>query len=1351
MNFVVDLIKKNIKFLVIMLFVILIGIFGITYAIRIGNAALIGLNIGTANVNVNITYANSSDENIVRAGKLMPIEDSSVTYNSTDERILKSKFYVTGVSGNPSNTIYDIALHNVEMDCVLRSSDVKWKLFKNGTLLTSGNFSPTFDAMNDQRLVLTSTQEDLTTTRVEYVFVMWISESCTGDIKTCTKSQDQSKYLNSFFSSEIKVELSTKTKKPLVRSTGSELSCSYQNISVPTCNTLTYNGSEQSLVSVGSNYVVENGTGKDAGNYSVSVSPRNGYKWTDNSTDSKILNCSINKKDASIMATDQIVSKSISYTNNVSKVTTSGLISGHTLSSIFINSNSASNEAGTLTPSAPVILDSSNNDVTNNYNIKMISGNARRKASPEIQVVEFPENIVYQNTSLTYSYTSLASSLTGTCTTSNPSIATCQINNSAKTFTLTLLDEGKVDIILNFNETSTYDAFNMVLPLTIGCETVSEPSTNELIYNGEVQIGVYGPEGLNYNGSISATNAGSYIGTATPKKGYCWEDGSKVTKSYDWEIKRSPTAVEPSVSQINYDIGSSITGVSGGSNIILSGDTSARYVGIYTAYATPKANYTWSDGTENRKAFTWSITQDDRGKAFSGTSNYLNVGYSNYQFDKNITLAARFKRNVSNTAEEIIICDYESAGFGLTTSNNKMYFTVYNSSTSSYTGAISTTSITPNTWYTVVGTYDGRYLKIYVNGVLEDTVAFSQTLKVTAAPMFIGANPTASGVAEGGYLNGSISDLMLMHTALDQNTIARNFTNGFNSDELSNTSADHVSGKYFNGTAAACTNMGHENYNFGKNFTIGARFKPTSVGAYTNVVANSQGGGFELAVSDANKIRGYVYSTASSGYIYIDSSTTVQANQWYNAVFTYDGSNLKLYVNGVLEASRAFTESLKVSTAPIMAGGNPNASGVAEGQYFTGTISDILIAKKALDATTISNNYGTNFNYNKSVSTLTYLNSALVSRSTGFYYDFKFDSNQTYNITYNANGGSGAPSSELKMADENLALSTVVPTRTGYTFLGWATSSTATSAEYQSGATYTQNNSLNLYAVWKVNQVHIQYNTAGGSIATTSNSSGTWSKDSSNNVLLNNSIYEHIVDYGSSTDPCNYNNSGFINISKSGYVGTAGAQWISSSGTKYNQDTSYDSSKYCDASNGDCTVVLSVNWVAASYTISYNANGGSGAPASQTKTYGTTLTLSSAIPTKSGNIFAGWATSSSGSVAYAAGASYTANASATLYAKWTSHSSHSWNARGNTKHSVSSWSCGCGSTHSSTYSTYCSVCGMSARYYSSHYSYVSQYVCINYPYGSSDGWTIFNDSSMDITAVGNYGGLMNGQKLLSRA
>lgn len=71
-----------------------------------------------------------------------------------------------------------------------------------------------------------------------------------------------------------------------------------------------------------------------------------------------------------------------------------------------------------------------------------------------------------------------------------------------------------------------------------------------------------------------------------------------------------------------------------------------------------------------------------------------------------------------------------------------------------------------------------------------------------------------------------------------------------------------------------------------------------------------------------------------------------------------------------------------------------------------------------------------------------------------------------YTVSYNANGGSGAPSSQTKVSDVNLTLSSVIPTRSGYTFLGWNTYSTANVARYVAGDTYTANASVTLYAIW---------------------------------------------------------------------------------------------------------------------------------------------------------------------------------------------------------------------------------------------------------------------------------------------
>lgn len=86
----------------------------------------------------------------------------------------------------------------------------------------------------------------------------------------------------------------------------------------------------------------------------------------------------------------------------------------------------------------------------------------------------------------------------------------------------------------------------------------------------------------------------------------------------------------------------------------------------------------------------------------------------------------------------------------------------------------------------------------------------------------------------------------------------------------------------------------------------------------------------------------------------------------------------------------------------------------------------------------------------------------------------------SYAITYNANGGSGAPGSQTKWKDQTLTLSTAKPSRAGHTFLGWSTSKTATTATYAAGGSYTANAAATLYAVWKANTYEVKFDANGG-------------------------------------------------------------------------------------------------------------------------------------------------------------------------------------------------------------------------------------------------------------------------------
>ncbi len=124
--------------------------------------------------------------------------------------------------------------------------------------------------------------------------------------------------------------------------------------------------------------------------------------------------------------------------------------------------------------------------------------------------------------------------------------------------------------------------------------------------------------------------------------------------------------------------------------------------------------------------------------------------------------------------------------------------------------------------------------------------------------------------------------------------------------------------------------------------------------------------------------------------------------------------------------------------------------------------------------------------------------------------------------------------------------------------------------------------------------------------------------------------------------------------------------------------------------NESCTVELYAQWKPCTYTVTYNANGGNGAPSSQTKTYGQALKLSDKKPNRSGLEFAGWNTRSDGKgTTYKAGGSYTANSDVTLYAVWSKDHVHSYVKESSTpatcvEFGYASYACKCGYGYTET-------------------------------------------------------------------
>ncbi len=228
-----------------------------------------------------------------------------------------------------------------------------------------------------------------------------------------------------------------------------------------------------------------------------------------------------------------------------------------------------------------------------------------------------------------------------------------------------------------------------------------------------------------------------------------------------------------------------------------------------------------------------------------------------------------------------------------------------------------------------------------------------------------------------------------------------------------------------------------------------------------------------------------------------------------------------------------------------------------------------------------------------------------------------------YNVTYNVNGGSGAPSSQIKIYGTALTLSSTKPTRKGYTFVNWNTKADGTGKSYAAGASYTSNAAVTLYAQWKANTYTIAFNGNGSTSGSMSNLSMTY--DVAKNLTANA-------------------------YTKTGYTFNGWNTKADGSGTSYANKASV---KNLTSTNGG-TVTLYAIWqknAVNSYTLTYNANGGSGAPSAQSGA--TSYTISSTKPTKSGYLFLGWSKSSTATTAsYTSGDTISISANTTLYAVW---------------------------------------------------------------------------------------------------
>ena len=234
----------------------------------------------------------------------------------------------------------------------------------------------------------------------------------------------------------------------------------------------------------------------------------------------------------------------------------------------------------------------------------------------------------------------------------------------------------------------------------------------------------------------------------------------------------------------------------------------------------------------------------------------------------------------------------------------------------------------------------------------------------------------------------------------------------------------------------------------------------------------------------------------------------------------------------------------------------------------------------------------------------------------------------TYTVTFDANGGTGdIVKKDIAHGSQLSGIVPDEPQRDGYQFVGWNTDRNASSALDD----YAITGDVTLYAVWKANSYTVYFNANGGEGTM---DDMTFAYDEEKNLNPNTNI-----------------------VTRTGYTFAGWARDKDATEIEFADGASVIN--LTAEINGEVT--LYAVWRANTYTVTFDANDGTGSMSDMTFTYGTAQNLSANAFTRTGYTFAGWATEEDATkVKYENGESVsnltTENGgTVTLYAVWTAN------------------------------------------------------------------------------------------------
>jgi hypothetical protein len=186
-----------------------------------------------------------------------------------------------------------------------------------------------------------------------------------------------------------------------------------------------------------------------------------------------------------------------------------------------------------------------------------------------------------------------------------------------------------------------------------------------------------------------------------------------------------------------------------------------------------------SSGNGNNGSFvgapTWTTGVIGGGLSFDGISDHVLIPDApSLDLTDAMTVAAWIRPNQQATQYLVKKASSDTVdGYELSLSTSGTVFVRFNRASASAAGDGNTYRIdsttpypTDGNWMHVAATYDGAYMRLYINGVLEETLAASVSITTNALQLSIGAEDNGSG-----FFDGALDEVHLFNYALDETEI----------------------------------------------------------------------------------------------------------------------------------------------------------------------------------------------------------------------------------------------------------------------------------------------------------------------------------------------------------------------------------------------------------------------------------------------------------------------------------------------------------------------------------------------------------------------------------------------------